>query len=217
MRPREAFRRHGASVSDVELIALILGTGVAGRDAVEVSTAVLTRFGGLLGLARADLEEIAAEHGIGTVRAMRILAAMEAGRRSLRPADPPRQVRSSQDVWDWFSPSLAARREEELHGIYLDRRHRVLAHHALTRGCDGYTVVEARQVFRPAVAVGASAVVLVHNHPSGDPTPSQADREVTRRIAAAGVSLGISLADHVIVGTDGWASMAEQGYLPFVS
>lgn len=214
MGPRESWLKSGSSVCDRELVALILGTGTAGRSAVDVADAILERFGGLWGLARAETAELEHLDGVGPVRAMRLHAALEAGRRSLQPREAAPLIRTPHDAWRQLSSFLPARRDEELHALYVDRRRRLIAARALTRGSDGFTVVDPRQVFRVAVGLSAHAVILAHNHPSGDPTPSEQDREITRRVAAAGRMLGIQLLDHIIIGTEGWRSLAHEGLLP---
>lgn len=215
MGPRESWLKSGSSaVADAELVALILGTGVTGRSALDVAEGLLGRFGGLWGLTRAETAELELEEGVGPIRAMRLHAALEAGRRSLLPKEVAPVIRTPRDAWRQFAAFMPARRDEELHALYLDRRRRLIARRELTRGSDGFTVVDPRQVFRVAVGLGAHAVILAHNHPSGDPTPSEQDREITRRVAAAGKLLGIALLDHLVIGTEGWASLAQEGLLP---
>jgi len=216
LRPRERYRHEGpARFGDAELLALVIGTGTAGRTALEIGAALLSRFGGLPALADAQVAELQCQPGLGLARAVRVHAALELGRRTLLAAgDPVQPVRSPAEAHDHLGPALRALPDEELHALYLDRRHRPCARRMLTRGSDGFTVVDPRQVFRAAVRLGASAVVLAHNHPSGDPTPSAQDREVTRRVAAAGRILGIPLLDHLVVGNGGYVSLAERGELP---
>ncbi|MBW1878136.1 MAG: DNA repair protein RadC [Deltaproteobacteria bacterium] len=216
MRPREHYRHEGpARFGDAELLALVVGTGTADRSALEIGAALLSHFGGLPALAGAQVADLQRQPGLGLARAVRVHAALELGRRSLHaPGDPSHPIRSPADAHAHLGPALRGRPDEELHALYLDRRHRPRAHRMLTRGSDGFTVVDPRQVFRPAVSLGAFAVVLAHNHPSGDPTPSAQDREVTRRVAAAGRILGIALLDHLVVGDGDYVSLAEQGELP---
>jgi len=216
LRPRENYRARGpGELGDIELIALLLGTGAAGRDVGQIAADLLHRFGGLPGVAKTEPRELEAVPGVGLARAVRLHAALEAGRRSWRRSmEASDLVRGPLDAVGWLGPSLQYAEYEEFHALYLDRLGRPLGHRALTRGCDAYTVVEPRQVFRPAVALLATALIVAHNHPSGDPTPSAADREVTRRLVRAGEVLGIRLLDHLIFAGETFRSMSDEGGLP---
>ncbi len=213
MRPRERYACHGPSdLGDVELVALLLGTGAAGRPALAIAAELLERFDGLDGLALAEPGALRGVPGVGLARAVRLHAALEAGRRALaRQGRRPARVADPDQAAAWLRPGLAGLPHEELHALYLDRRHRPLARRRLSQGSDGLTVVDPRQVYRPAVGLGATAVVLAHNHPSGDPTPSAMDREVTRRTQRAGEVLGVALVDHLVVGHDRYVSLAREG------
>ena len=216
MRPRERYRHHGpASFGDAELLALVLGTGAGGCSALGIAAGLLDRHGDLAGVAEAPVEALARQVGIGPARAVQLHAALQAGRRSAAGrVDLERPVCTPRDAWEHLGPLLGPLDAEELHALYLDRRRRPCGHRRLTRGNDGFTVVDPRQVFRPAVAFRAHALVLAHNHPSGDPTPSAQDREVTRRVGAAGRILGIALLDHLVVAGTRWVSLAERGEVP---
>jgi len=216
MQARERYASQGpGEVGDVELVALLLGTGSGGRSALTIAADVLHRTGGLGGLAATEPDALAREvPGIGLARAVRLHAAVEAGRRSLRARALPTRVQTPDLAATLMRPGLAGLSVEELHALYLDRGLRPLALRVLTRGSDGLTVVDPRQVYRPAVALGAVHVVLAHNHPSGDPTPSAMDREVTRRVHRAGQVLGITLVDHLVIVVDAWRSLAQEGVLP---
>lgn len=216
MQPREQYVSEGPlGLGDVELVALVLGTGTRGRSATAIAAEVLSRFGGLAGLAATEPETLAREvAGVGLARAVRLHAAVQAGRRSMRSRAMPVRVRSAETAVEVLRPALMASQVEELHALYLDRGLRPVAQRGLTRGSDHLTVVDPRQVFRPAIALGASHVILAHNHPSGDPTPSAMDREVTRRVHRAGQVIGIQLLDHVVITHDDWSSMAHDGVIP---
>lgn len=215
MRPRERYCHEGAEgLGDGDMLALVLGTGVAGRSALQIATTLIERFDGLGGVARAQVAELAKVPGVGPNRAIRVHAALEVGRRSVRGRALDTPIHTPDDAWAHLAPALEGLDREELHALYLDRRRRPVGQRSLTRGSDGYTVVDPRQVFRVAVGIGAAAVVLAHNHPSGDPTPSPQDREVTRRVAAAGRVLGIPLVDHLVVGNGRYCSLAAEGALP---
>jgi DNA repair protein RadC len=216
MQPRERYAEEGPSrFGDVELLALALGTGVAGHSSTAIAAELIDRFGHLGAVAQAEVAALASQTGIGAARAVRLLAAIECGRRIGRARPPSGEpILSPQAAWNHLGPALRHLPEEELHALFLDRRRRPLGLRQLTRGCDAFTVVEPRQIFRVAVGLGAAAVILAHNHPSGDPTPSPQDRDVTRRVAIAGRSLGIPLLDHLVVGAEGYRSLAGEGELP---
>lgn len=216
MRPREQYAALGpAGVGDVELVSLVLGTGSGGRPALSIAADLLHRYGGLTGLAMTEPDTLVREvPGVGLARAVRLHAALEAGRRSIRVRSLPDRIEDAQTAAQVLWPALASLQVEELHALYLDRGLRPLAVRCLTRGSDGLTVVDPRQVFRPAVALSASHVVLAHNHPSGNTSPSSMDREVTRRVVMAGQVLGVRLVDHLVVSAEDWCSMTELGLLP---
>lgn len=215
MGRRERYRQQGAApFGDVELLALLIGTGGKGRSALQIAASLLDRHGGLAGLAGRQTQELMAIGGVGLERAVRIGAALELGRRALDGGVDAAPIGGPDDAFDAVAPALLGLPHEELHGLFLDRLRRPVARRMLTRGSDAYTVVDPRQVFRVALGVGARAVVLAHNHPSGDPTPSAQDIEVTRRVARAGQILGIPLVDHLVIGGGRFASLAEAGRLP---
>ncbi len=215
MRPRERYGHAGPEgFGDAELLALVLGTGTAGRSAGEIAASLLSRHGSLEALARVHPTELSLEPGVGPARAVRLHAALEAGRRSLRqPGGLPEVIRDADEAWAILGPRLMGLVDEELHALYLDRRGRPLATRRLTRGSDAYTVVDPRQIFREAVSVRAASTILAHNHPSGDPEPSQQDLDITRRVASAGQVLSIPLLDHLVIGRGAWVSLAERGEL----
>jgi DNA repair protein RadC len=207
---RETYLVDGpAAFGDPELLALVLETGAAGRGALQIAADLLERAGGADGLARMQPHEWFAVPGIGRARAVRLHAALELGRRASRPRDLGESVTNADQAYAVMGPPLRGLAHEELHALYLDRRHRALAHRRLTHGSDALTVVDPRQVFRVAVGVGAAAVILAHNHPSGDPTPSAQDRDVTDQVARAGRVLAIPLLDHLVVGATGYASIGS--------
>lgn len=216
MLAREHYATHGPDqASDETLLALAIGTGVSGSPPSQIARELLGRFGDLEAVTRASVHSLAQVRGFGLARAVRLHAALTLARRSSRrDGPPPPVVLSPHDAWRHIGPLLADRTEEELHGLYLGARGKVLMHRCLTRGSDRHTVVDPRQVFRPAIERGAVSVIVAHNHPSGDPTPSAADREVTHRLAQAGRVLGVALLDHIVVSSEGFTSLAEAGELP---
>src|SRR5690606_20356982 len=147
--------------------------------------------------------------GVGAATAGRVLAALELGRRAAsEEAEPGSPIRGPEDVFRRIGPRLRDLPQEEFHAVLLNTRHRVLREVLVTRGILDASLIHPREVFRPAVAEGAAGVILVHNHPSGDPTPSPEDRAVTRQLARAGRAVGIPVIDHVVVGRGRWASLS---------
>lgn len=191
-------------LGDVELLALLVARGTPDRSALEIAAGLLARHDGLDGLARSDPSELVAHGGVGAACAVRLHAALELGRRSLRAPTDELRITTPDDAAEAMAPPFRGLPHEELHALYLDRRNRPIARRCLTRGSAQYTVVDPQQIYRPAVQIGAAAIVLAHNHPSGDPTPSAQDHEVTRRVRRAGEVLGIQLLDHLVVAGDRW-------------
>jgi DNA repair protein RadC len=213
--PRERLAALGPeALSDAELVALLLGTGGAGLPAREIAQALLRRHGGLRGLARAGPADLRHQPGIAVAKAATLLAAFELGRRvaslRLRPGDP---IRCAADVHRHFHPLLRDAPHERFLVVLLDGRHRAIRSVLTSQGTLTASLVHPREVFAPALREPAAAIILVHNHPSGDPTPSREDREITRRLAAAGDLLGIPVLDHVVVAEQGYVSLRETGSL----
>jgi DNA repair protein RadC len=212
-RPREKLRRHGAAaLGDNELVALVVGSGCRGRDALAVANSVLTARGGVHGLVRSTWAELADTAGIGPARAAQLLAALELGRRTLAVA-PGARVRLThpRDAAAYLMPTFGARAVEQFGVVLLDTKHRVLRTAVIAVGGLNHTSVEPRDVFREAARGGAAAVLVFHNHPSGDPTPSPEDISLTRRLAAAGELMGIDLVDHLVLGDVRYCSLKEIG------
>ena len=199
---------------DVGLLALILATGAAGRPARTIALDALNRFGDLSSLAQAPVSALQAVPGLGPARAVQLHAALAAGRRSLSRAPPVVEpIGDPEQAARALRPGLVGLDHEELHALYLDSRHRLLARRTLSVGTDAHTIVDPRQVFRPAIQCGAPKVIVAHNHPSGDCRPSEADRDVTRRLVEAGRVLGVELLDHLIVTNTATTSMAAEGLI----
>jgi DNA repair protein RadC len=215
-RPRERLRAAGAeALSSRELLAILIGSGVEGRSAVDVAGALLaTTEGSLRRLAWLQPGELQRTAGVGPATAARLMAALELGRRLARegPADRGR-VRGPRDIYERCAPAMRDLRQEEFRVLLLNVQHVVTHEVVVTRGILDASVVHPREVFRHAIAESAAGVVLVHNHPSGDPTPSLEDRQVTAQLAAAGQVLGIPVLDHVIVGDARYVSFVEAGLL----
>jgi DNA repair protein RadC len=193
-------------------VALLLRTGRGGEDALAVAARVLEEHGGLLGVARAEARELCDSPGVGPAKSAALLAALEIGRRlASRRLRPGEIVRSPADVHRHFHPRLRDASHERFLVVLLDGRHRVMKDVTVSQGTLTASLVHPREVFRPALRQAAAAVILVHNHPSGDPTPSREDREITARLARAGEILGIRVLDHVVVAERGYCSLREEG------
>jgi DNA repair protein RadC len=214
-RPREKLRRLGAAaLGDNELVAIIIGVGQAKASALDLANMLLTAAGGLDGLARARGDELMRMSGIGEARASQLLAAVELGRRTLTRADRHRvQVTGPRAVAELLLPLYGNRPVEQFGVVLLDTKHRVMRTTIVTVGTLDASIVHPREIFREAAAAGAAAIVVFHNHPSGDPEPSQEDVALTRRLIAAGVLMGIDVIDHLILGNVCYISMKEQGYI----
>lgn len=215
-RPRERLRHLGVrALSASELVALLVGSGGSSGSARTVADRVLEAGGGdLRGLARLPEAGLRRVPGVGEAVAGRIAAALELGRRAATEAglDEDR-IRGPRDVHARMGPLLRDLPQEEFHALLLNAQHRLLRSVLVTRGILDASLIHPREVFRPAVGEGAAAVILVHNHPSGDPTPSGEDRGVTRQLARAGRTLGIPVLDHVIVGDGRYHALSEDGPL----
>lgn len=217
-RPRERFRAVGpGALTGQELLAILLGTGTRGRDALAVAGEILARGdGSLRRLAGRPWAELARIPGVGHAKAARIAAAIELGRRIGMEADPPpERIRGPDDVQRYYGPRLRDLAVEEFHVLALGSQSQILADLLITRGILNSSLVHPREVFRAAIAEAAAGIIVVHNHPSGDPTPSADDRAVTRQLVDAGRLLDIPVYDHVILGGGGerYVSFAEAGLL----
>ncbi|HEC35762.1 MAG TPA: JAB domain-containing protein [Anaerolineae bacterium] len=212
-RPRERLARLGPSaLSTTELLAIVLRTGVGGENVLGVAGRLLARHGGLAGLARASLSELVAEHGVGLAKAAQLQAALELGRRLLLAAPEERpQIRSPADVAAMLMAEMGHLEQEHFWVLLLDTRNRVLGSEPVYKGSLNQSQVRVGEVFREAVRRNCAAVIVAHNHPSGDPSPSPEDVAVTRDLVAAGRLLGIEVLDHLVIGQQRWISLRERG------
>jgi DNA repair protein RadC len=206
----------GASaLSSSELIAILLGAGGAGSTAVQLGHAILSRSGGALRrIATEPVASLTAVPGVGTARAVGIHAALELGRRmALEQREEGLPLVCPRDVVNLFAPRMEDLPVEEFHVIVLNAQNKLERDITVTRGLLNCSLVHPREVFRQAIAERAASIVLVHNHPSGDPVPSQEDRRITAQLVAAGALLDIPVNDHVIIGRRRYTSFAEAGLL----
>ncbi len=212
-RPRERLALRGAAgLSAAELVALIWGSGSRGMNAVDLAEAVLARVDGVSGLGRASAMELQEMPGVGPARAAQVEAAFELGRRLL--ADWPTgrwQIRSPRDVADRLVLQMGRLEREELRAVLLNTKNVVLRVATVYQGNVSSSLVRIGELFRDAVRWNATSVILVHNHPSGDPTPSPDDLHLTAEALAAGRLLDIEVLDHLVVGHDAWVSLRDRG------
>jgi DNA repair protein RadC len=214
-RPREKLARVGVgALGDNELIAVVLGQGQRRASALDLANAVLTAVGSLAGLARSTPDDLTRILGFGSARSAQLLAAVELGRRSVAEAGRERaQMTSPRMVAEYLMPQYGNRRVEQFGVLLLDTKHRVLRTTVLSIGTLDASIVHPREIFREAVSGGAAAIVVFHNHPSGDPEPSREDTRLTERLIAAGALMGIAVIDHVILGDARYFSYREKGTL----
>ena len=202
LRPRERARLEGIhALDDNELLAILIGSGTPGEQAVDVGERLLQGFqGDLHALARSSVDRLEGMTGIGPARAVRIAAAMEFGRRRMgRPEAPLLRITRAEDIVRRYRPKLIDRSEEEFWALALNRANVAVADLRVSIGGQSGTVVDPKVVFSKALMVRAAAVVLVHNHPSGNPRPSESDKRLTRSLVEVGTALDLPVLDHVII------------------
>lgn len=212
-RPRERLARFGASaLSSRELLAVVLGTGARGHSALALAEDLLSS--GLRSLASRTLNDLESTRGLGRAKASRVLAALEIGARLASDAGAPAPVfRTPEDAGRYLLPRYSARPVETFGLLALDARHRLRREAVVSVGCLTASLVHPREVFQEAVVSRAAALVLFHNHPSGDPEPSSEDLALTRRLAAVGTLMGIEVLDHLVLGAGRFVSLKERGVL----
>lgn len=214
-RPRERLLHYGPqALATSELLAIVLRTGTKERSALGLAEHLLSVHGGLRGVANASVDEIAQVKGIGPVKGVQIAACVELGRRLASHTEETRPViRSPEDVAHLLMPELRDARKEHFKALMLDVKNRVLKTVTVSVGTLDASIVHPRDVFKDAIAMSAAAVIVAHNHPSGDPTPSPEDRQVTARLCEAGRVMGIELLDHVVLGDGRWVSLKQLGWM----
>jgi DNA repair protein RadC len=213
-RPREKLLTHGAAaLGDNELLALVLGSGSRERNALAVANELLAARGGLPGLLRSSVDDLSRASGVGHAKAAQVLAAIELGRRALshRYRERP-QLLAPSETAAFLMPVFGGRTIEQFGVVLLDTKYRVIRTTLVAMGTLNSTIVEPRDVYREAAMGAAFAVVAFHNHPSGDPSPSPDDVDLTYRLKAAGTLMGIDLLDHVILGDGRYFSFKEMGH-----
>lgn len=215
-RPRERLWSLGASaLTTAELLAILIGTGARGQDVMGLAASLLeVSEGSLRRLAQRPAAELLRSPGIGPTKAGRLMAAFELGSRTAREERPPVQrIREPEDVIRLFGTRLRDLQVEEFHLLALDSQSQVLREVLITRGLLNSSLVHPREVFRAAIAEAAAGIIVVHNHPSGDPTPSAEDRAATKQLVSAGQLLDLPVYDHVIIAGDRFVSFAAIGLM----
>lgn len=214
-RPRERLLRLGSqALSDAELLAILLRTGSENENAYQLSLRLLTSFHDLRGLSQASHHELVAIKGIGPVKSLELQAAFELGRRQLGTIMGRRpMIRLPRDVADLMMPEMAHLTQEHFICLFLNTKNLVIGKQTIFVGSLDASIVHPREVFKEAIKRSSASVICVHNHPSGDPTPSREDIAVTKTLAGAGELVGITLLDHLIIGDGKYISLKEEGYM----
>lgn len=215
LKPRERLYRLGPEVlSNREILAILLRTGTQGENVLELAERILTESGGLQGLTRLSIHELEQIHGIGLAKAAQVKAALELGRRSIS-SDPTARpvINSPSDVADLVMEEMRCLDREHFRIILLSTRNNVLGISSVSVGSLNSSIVHPRECFKEAIRRNANSIILLHNHPSGDPAPSREDLDITRRLTEGGKILGIEVLDHVIIGDKKYVSLKEQGII----
>lgn len=212
-RPRERLQAYGpGSLSTSELLAIILRTGTKSESVINLGSRLLAQFNGLAGIAKASFGDLCDVHGLGQAKAAQLKAALELGKRLMvaSPEERP-QVKSPADVANLLLLEMGFLEQEQLRVVLLDTKNRVLGIPTIYVGSLNASVMRVGELFREAVRANCAAVIVVHNHPSGDPTPSPEDVSITRQIVEAGKLLDVDVLDHLIIGQQRYVSLKERG------
>ncbi len=200
-------------LSDTELLAIIIGTGTRSIDVIDLAAQINKNMGGLSALSRSGLREIASIKGLGMIKAVKILASFEIGRRVITDTTALKNINSPSAVWNLLLPEIACSQKEEFRVLVVNNKNMLLKKSIVSIGTITEAIVHPREVFRDAIREAGSGIIVTHNHPSGNVTPSRQDIETTRRLAEAGKIVGIPLLDHIILTNLSFYSMKENGYL----
>lgn len=214
-RPRERLIRHGAeTLSNAELLAILLRTGSKQRTAVDLARSLLEKFASLERLSFRSVAELR-HHGLGAAKAASIVAAFELGRRAVSAQQTAKKLRvhSPQEIAQRYIPQMFDKKQERFYVILLDSANHIIREEKISDGILNSSLVHPREVFKPAIAEPAAAIILLHNHPSGNPEPSSEDVHITRQLIEASKIIGIPIHDHIIIAGNSYTSFAERGML----
>lgn len=214
-RPRERLVKRGSeSLSNSELLAVILRTGTAKENIVSLCNRIFSEYN-IKQLSQASLPKLMELHGVGNAKAAQIAAIFELARRLEGFCDEPkRKIKSAADVYSMLYPQVRELKKERFTTLHLDTKNNVIREEIVSIGTLNSNIVHPREVFKSALIESAASVILTHNHPSGDPTPSREDVAVTRKLVDGGKLLGIDVLDHVIIGDGSYVSLKDEGYIP---
>lgn len=214
-RPRERLLKHGAdNLSDAQLLAIILRTGSGEKGVLSLAMSLLEAFGDMRNIDSASISELASLKGLGTAKIAQIKAAFELGKRLMSESSANKPVFSSgHSVYSYFSPRFKNLKKELFISLLLDTKNRLIREFRVSEGTLTNSLIHPREAFREAVKESAASVIFVHNHPSGDPSPSRDDMAVTERLKTAGEIIGIRMLDHIIIGDGKYVSLKEKGVL----
>lgn len=208
-RPRERFLKFGPlSLSDAELFAILLRTGTKGENVIDMSNRLISQYG-LANLLQCSLDELRQIKGIGRGKGMQILAMAEIQKRIASAEKKIEKITSAKDVFDYFREKLKEEKQENFIVLLLDTKNKIIKEELVTRGVLDAAIVHPREIFKPAIRNSAHKIILVHNHPSGDPSPSPEDLDITEKLKKSGEELDIKVLDHVIIGRDSYWSWVE--------
>ena len=208
-RPRERFLKYGPeTLSDAELFAIFLRTGTVGENVTDMSNRLIAEYG-LDKLFECSLKELQKIKGIGPGKAMQILAMSELGKRVNQSKTPLKKITCAEDVFNYFHERLKDKKKEHFYILMLNTQNYIIGEQLVSKGILDASIIHPREIFKPAIKNSASKIILVHNHPSGDPSPSGEDMEITKKLIEVGIELGIKVVDGVIIGEDGWWSWKE--------
>ena len=209
-RPRERFLKHGPeALSDSELFAIILRTGSPSENVIDMSNRLIKKYG-LNNLFDCSLTELQKIKGIGPSKAMQLLAMAELGKRYSQSKNPINKISCAQDVFDLFHERLRDKKQEEFYVLMLNSKNNIIKEQFIYKGTLNAAIIEPREIFKEALKNSAAKIILIHNHPSGDPSPSKEDVDITKKINEAGQIVDIKVLDHIIIGNGSWWSWIEK-------
>ena len=212
-RPRERMAKYGPdALSDAEMLAIILKTGTFGENVTDMSNRLIQKYG-IDKLSKLTLQELQEIKGIGPAKAMQITAVFHLNRRCRLAEKEKISVKTARDIYEYARPLLEEKDREHILVLYLDSKNRINKHETISIGTLNSSLIHPREIFKTAIKENTNALIVAHNHPSGDPTPSKDDREITKELHAAGELLEIEMLDHVIIGKDNYYSFKERNQL----